>query len=231
MDILNPLLIIIIIIAGVAGGVEYLIFRQRNKYGQAFLYTKHLNGRLEVLKAMSFLPASKKQTLKEDMDSLAGTFFQTGDLQTPLNDPDSPSHNKYTGLRVAILSNNQILRYDNTGNNTVLEGGETKELTTTEKNLIASLEKENSRFLILNGLEGEKGDSNGISGAFIIPLNYFLAKPGYLIIFTSNKLNIDEEEKNFFITISNIVSLLIKKFEFSQKLTIPEQLNAINIEW
>lgn len=218
-------MIFILAILIVIGIVETLILRQKNVYHFNMVFSKKLNNRIEILKSFSFLPSSKNKNLKEDLDRTAFSFF---------------AQDKFPSFSVIVLKKKfgvlaQVFRYSSVYATSI----EDSQLTALEKFLIEKSKNDKMSpinvYPIPEQTEEKKlelvDQEPRWKSAIILPLHYQDKESGKIIFFRENQDALESEEVYFLTSISNIISLLIRKYELIISLGQSEQVEAVNIQW
>ncbi|MFH0937394.1 MAG: hypothetical protein V1808_03805 [Candidatus Daviesbacteria bacterium] len=205
--------VLIIIVCGL---IEFWLFKQRTKNKIQNTKIQVFNTRLEAIKALSYLPSSKRTFFREDLNEAVNSFF---------------IQKKYTALTlIKILPNSTssylVLRYSLDQ----MAGVEDSLPNSLENGLISRIktQQQEQKNLATNlTLTGESKWQVGV----ITPLFYQKSILGYLIFLSEEKSFPQEEEINFLSTVARIFILVLEKFYLNKVLTPDEQIKAGNVIW
>lgn len=218
MIILISLLVVAIILA------EALLFKQKSKQKEKIEAVKKLNTQLEILKALSYVPISKRHEFLEDLNDFSVSFF----IQNKFS-AFSLITNQGTVDQVTVwrYGKNQPVKQNNNS------PSDTK-LNALEESLLSEAKQQTSSPIVINNLAAKSttdSDLPQIRSVAIIPLVDNSLKFGYLILFSEEDPEIDNDETDFLNSVGKICTMIMVKWYICSKLSLDEQFKAVNTVW
>lgn len=209
MIIIISLLVMVIILA------EALLFKQKSKQKEKIEAVKKLNTQLEILKALSYVPISKRHEFLEDLNDFSVSFFiqnkfSAFSLITNQGTPDQVTVWRY--------GKNQPVKQNNSS------PSDTK-LNALEESLLSEAKQQTSSPIVINNLADKS------TSAAIIPLVDNSLKFGYLILFSEEDPEIDDDETDFLNSVGKICTMVMVKWYICSKLSLDEQSKAVDTVW
>lgn len=235
------------------GLIEAILFLQRLKYKDTITKIRWFNTQLDILRALSFLYTSKHRTIKAVVNDFAAAFFLQNRFDSfifitlPLGKEEifRVSDNKYSYIthdKINTISYDRVTEYvqkQNVSNFIRLN----KTLTPMEEYIIKYIEKNQSQLQTANNtltidLKKTIGQSIILNAkeqiwqvGIVMQLSYLGEKLGFLFFLSKNHILPSKYDTDFVNIIGNVLSLVIKRFQFDQLLSYQAQLKAVEVEW
>lgn len=218
MIILIGLLVVAIIIA------EIFLFKEKSKQKVKIENIKKLNTQLDILKALSYIPISKRQDILEDLNDFSFSFFIQNKFSVFSLISNQNNTNQMTIWR--YKRNEPAKQKDNSPSDT--------KLNALEESLLSEAKEQVSFPVVINNLSTKwtpNSDLPTYQSAVIIPLIDNDLKFGYLILYSEEGPEIDKDEIDFLNSVGKICTMVMLKWYICSKLSMEEQFKAVNTVW
>lgn len=218
------MIIVIGLLVIVTIALEVFLFKQRSAQKENIERVKRLNTELEILKALSYIPISKRKELIEDLHDLSASFF----LQ-----------DKFTAFSLISSKGSSdqvdVWRYEkkqleNQNNSSKPDF----KLNSLEEFLLKEAKQQTSSPIIVYDLAQKiTGDTNitKYKSAAIIPLADNDLEFGYLILLNQENAKLSDDETNFASAVGKICTMTMMKWYISSRIPLDEQFKAVNTAW
>lgn len=207
--------------------IEFWAYKTRKINNNLISDIKLIDFNLEILKALSFLPQSKNLDLEADLRGVFASFLNQyiqNNLQSSL-----PKMS-------VILENDEpeIYRFQAKDKVNEVDSLKSNQLNDLEKGLINVLKAEDKLTIhpvkVITKENPLLKDITNVNTAIVGNLKYLNKQLGYLIFLSPDAI-FHEASNDFYISVTNIVSLLVLKYYSNQTFSREEQLQAFSIKW
>ena len=224
------MILFILVVCLLIGLFELVRYREKSLYLAAVSKLQVAKKRLEILKAFSFVLTSKNQSLEKDLNDIAASFFKQSIFNSfilILHEDDS----RKTGKIFRYTSETDSFSRDFSKHLTPLEEYVSSRIKTS------NLPNESAVFnMLLENIIRDaplrlENNEKLYRSVVAIPLCYCGKDFGIIVFFSQLDIMIDDKDKNFLRMFANIVAMLIRKFQFIDKIDYSTRLKTVGISW